>query len=205
MGIGVFMHLKRLLEQSSAELLEVLPKLSRRSRNPLRRPSFWPTRARRAWPTPQRKPADRFFVRFGLSVCASRKKKEKKGAVKSVSSFTLPCSDPVRKGDPTRWKPTLLRDSRRPSKNCSFFSCVAKNLRVHSHLPACSGAAGGNSSGEAERSRQFSLRATKSWRNQGKRASVRGNVNQSAAPIRTRNEVNKPKLKRSGKENKEAR
>lgn len=40
-----------------------------------------------------------------------------------------------------------------------FFPCAGKNLRVHSHLPACSEAAGAKSSRGGGRSRQFSLGA----------------------------------------------
>jgi hypothetical protein len=40
-----------------------------------------------------------------------------------------------------------------------FFPCAGKNLRVHSHLPACSEAAGEKSSRGDGRSRQFSLEA----------------------------------------------
>src|SRR5215472_15989449 len=67
-----------------------------------------------------------------------------------------------------------------------FFPCVAKNLRVHSHLPACPEAKGEKSSHGVERSRQFSLGANDSCEAVVNHDATKKNLSKSRALHRMR-------------------
>ena len=57
-----------------------------------------------------------------------------------------------------------------------------KNLRVHSHLPACFEAAGEKSSSGVKRSRQFSLGANDFHELEVNRAAAKRNLRKTVAP-----------------------